>query len=87
MTSLPEQTPKKTPIVESCRLPSNGCKQTLALLPVDPQRARHNILVSWVMARYSVVGGSPERMVYICQTIRHVYPRRLEYELSGTILD
>jgi hypothetical protein len=27
------QTPKKTPpIVESCQLPSNSCKQTLALL-------------------------------------------------------
>jgi hypothetical protein len=39
--------PKKTPpIVESCRLPSNGCKQTLTLLTVDPQRARHNI-VGW----------------------------------------
>jgi hypothetical protein len=45
MMSSPEQTPKKTtvPIVESCRLPSNGCKQTLALLTVDPQRARHNM--------------------------------------------
>jgi hypothetical protein len=32
MTSLPEQTPKKTPIVESCRLPSNGFKQTLLCL-------------------------------------------------------
>jgi hypothetical protein len=46
MISSPEQTPKKTPpIVESCRLPRNGCKQTLALLTVDPQRAHYNIIL------------------------------------------
>jgi hypothetical protein len=44
MTSLPEQTAKKTPVPPIVALLSNGCKQALPLLTVDLQRARHNII-------------------------------------------
>jgi hypothetical protein len=44
MTSLPEQTAKKTPVPSIVALLSNDCKEAFPLLTVDLQRARHNIV-------------------------------------------
>jgi hypothetical protein len=55
MTSLPEQTPKKTPVLSIVALLSNGCKQALPLLTVDLQRARHSILCVKLTTRFHLV--------------------------------